>query len=361
MPRTHSRFSPYLGSVANLLFGRAAATRSASRFLLPQAKPARGPWYEGWYVRVTDAKKDFSFATISTSDTPREIPLELGTVLPGYLAFVYREPGAPLTRTREFFPERTFARLNPPDRDFSWTAEGFGQLTEREVEFTLPEGEEISIRFGERRPWNAGWTEGGPAGLGLYLPGSPVYWYVDSIGTPVEYRVKLASGQVVEGRGLAHVEKNWGRIFPRAWMWLQGISAGGDDYVALAGGVLPLVGSLEVTGYYVGYRSPRVEMDIRPDQLSRYETEIDAARGRFRVDAYNLWQRIRIEAEADPASFGPVSIPTPNGYTSNGGIESFSASIRASAYRAGKIIDEISLEGGALEFGADNMRAAPSA
>jgi hypothetical protein len=332
----------------------ASPAGAASRFMMPQKKPAIGPWYEGWYIRVTDPT-GFSFGTISTSHTPKFRALRDSSVLPGYVAFLYKEPRAAATKSVEFYPEKTFVNVEG-DEHFRWTAEGFGGLSDEAVEFRLPEGEEISIAFGERKPWSPMHPDWGPAGPATFIPIAPMYWYVDSIGTPVRYRVKLKTGRVYEGQGYAHVEKNWGRIFPRAWMWLQAVAPANDAYVAMAGGPLGIKPA-ELRAFFLGYKTKDIDIEIRPDKLARYDTVINAEEGYFRIDARTLRERLVIEGEAAPDSFAPVSIPTPKGYRPNGGMESFSAMIKVSAYRDGKLVGETRFANGALEFGADYMKS----
>ncbi|RZA05785.1 MAG: hypothetical protein EOP11_11985, partial [Proteobacteria bacterium] len=255
----------------------------------------------------------------------------------------------------EYFPKRTQLIQNDKAKGkFVWQAEGFGTVADTGVEFKFPSGDEVSVSFGARKPWSPTHADWGPGGPATFVPLAPMFWYVDSIGTPVTYRIKLANGTIREGRGFAHVEKNWGKIFPRAWMWLQAVSPENDAAVALAGGPLGIY-PLELTAYFVGYKSKAVNMDIRPDQLSIYSTEIRPERGYFRMEAKNLRDRLVIEAQADPRSFAPVSIPTKEGYRPNGGIESFGAEITVKAYRMGKLLETKTFRGGALEFGADNM------
>eukprot|EP00775_Hariotina_reticulata_P005175 gene5175-5413_t len=84
------------------------------------------------------------------------------------------------------------------------------------------------------------WSEGGgsPQGLLHLIPGIGLHWYVHSTATPVEYKFQVASAgsgssgsacntpRVLQGRGIAHIEKNWGGSFPRSFLWSQGFATG---------------------------------------------------------------------------------------------------------------------------------------
>lgn len=325
-----------------------------SKFLVPQAKPARGPWYEGWYVRVTDPVNKLSFATISTGDTHEKTPLERDSVTPGYVALVWKYDEEP-THSVEEFPKETYSDSFPGyEPAFEWVAKGLGKITDKSVDFAFSSGQRAQIFLGQRKPWSEGWRNWGPGGPLTFLPMMPMLWYVDSLGTPVTYSLE-AGGRVVQGTGFAHVEKNWGKIFPRAWMWVQATSANNEAHVALAGGPLGIK-PLEIVAYFVGYKAKGVDIEIRPDQLSRYKHEINAKAGTYRLVASNWRDKIVVEASAPPNTFAPVSIPTPRGYEPHGGLESFGARVKVSAYRLGKLVGTSEFENAALEFGADYMR-----
>lgn len=100
----------------------------------------------------------------------------------------------------------------------------------------------------------------------------PLHWYVHSSSapatfslehvafssTPDEDRVPQLDDAVAAGRGLLHVEKNWGQAFPSGWMWAHGASSLPDPSVpsstsapsvrlSLAGGSI-----LGLTAFLVG-------------------------------------------------------------------------------------------------------------
>lgn len=341
---------------------------AASPFMMPQTIPSEGMWYEGWFVRVTDPVNHRSFATITTSAAAENAPLTATSVMPGYAALVYTEtpanPNHPAkTKSVEFFPERTFAVSHTAEQNhprFTWTAEGIGQVTDRDIQLRFPSGEDVEIKFGMRKPWSASSSTWSPGGLSTYLPFVPLAWWVESLGTPVEYRLKLKNGEVASGTGYAHIEKNWGKIFPRSWMWVQATNRDNSGHLALAGGLVGF-GPLEIKAYMIGYKTKTIDLEIRPDQglFVSYDTEIDSCEGRFKITAKNLRDKIEIVATADPATFASVSIPTRNGYQKARGKESFSAQIEVSVFRDGEFVERQLFSAGALEFGADYMICPP--
>ncbi|RZA09268.1 MAG: hypothetical protein EOP11_02235, partial [Proteobacteria bacterium] len=137
MPDKKAFFPRVAAILLTLLPGLAPSVGfCASRFMMPQPKPSHGPWYEGWYVRVTDPENNLSFATISTGDTPEKIALDENSVLPGYVAFLHQLDAAGSTTSVEYFPKRTQLIQNDKAKGkFVWQAEGFGTVADTGVEF----------------------------------------------------------------------------------------------------------------------------------------------------------------------------------------------------------------------------------
>jgi hypothetical protein len=72
------------------------------------------------------------------------------------------------------------------------------------------------------QPWarNKDGPEGWASSLGSLLQ---LHWYVFSMGTAVRYHITdLRTNTTLQGKGMAHLEKNWGSGFPTKWLWAQG-------------------------------------------------------------------------------------------------------------------------------------------
>lgn len=63
----------------------------------------------------------------------------------------------------------------------------------------------------------------GPGGFVEKFP-LPLHWFVFSVGTAItEFEFYDKRRNIKEtGTGTLHMEKNWGRSFPDAWIWTQG-------------------------------------------------------------------------------------------------------------------------------------------
>lgn len=339
-----------------LIFHSQFASASGSVFMPPQPAPLFGPWFEGWYIRVVDSSNHLSFATITTTGTHEKKFLMSEPYPPGYKAFVFAPKNPREAFSVEEFPKQTqLIRPGLVPRKELWKASGGSELTLSGLDLRMNESSyRIEISFGQHTPWNPQNVNWGPAGVAGFLPMLPLQWFVVSTKTEVTYRITKPDGTKIQGQGFAHIEKNWGKTFPQAWMWIQGISKNGEHQLAIAGGPLKL-GPSTLTTFLVGVRGPDLSVDINPAQgpQVKYETWSDPCNGRFRIRAKNLRYKVEVLASAPRETFVPLAIPTSQGYLKNLAQESFYSTVRVKVWDFGKLIYKHEHSASALEFGAD--------
>jgi hypothetical protein len=332
------------------------AANADSRFMRPQPAPLFGPWFEGWYIRVVDAEKNYSFATITTTSTHENTFLPSQNVLPGYKALVVAPPDSAKTFSVEEFPEATELIRSQPQSSELWQSSDGSLLTSNGLDLKMLESNHrVEIQFtGEHTSWNKNNPDWGPAGLAGFSRLLPLQWFVVSTKTPVTYKVTRPDGQVDEGSGFAHIEKNWGKTFPKAWMWIQGISEDSEHQLANAGGPLGL-GPVQITAFLVGVRAPGIHVNIHPAQgpQVKYKTWSNPCEGKFKLRANNLRYTVEVTARAPLETFVPLAIPTKKGYLPNLAQESFYSTIQVKVWDQRRLVYEHQYTASALEFGAD--------
>ena len=335
-------------------------------------RPIAGPSFEGWYARTSDLGGGRSLAVIVGSHRAKNQTLSEGQSGPGYIGVLYSEGNGSPTRSWSYFPEETrITREGKPvtsdpsifdseDRAFAWEAPGFGSFHQDRIALALPGGVEVSMEFDAGKSWDAqGQLPLGPESALAALP-LPLHWYVKSLRSPAHYRLKFTDSegrvQDIEGRGQAHLEKNWGQVFPKEWNWLQADSIDEDAQIALGGGTIKL-GFLDLKALLAGYRSPKESWDIRFTDLgTQIETKAGDCQGTYEVHVQRPDLEVFIRAFAPRDTYGTVAVPTDKGFIPDFGAESFSARIEVSTYRprlTGKQMTDFRVfENGALEFGA---------
>ncbi len=334
--------------------------------------PTPGPWFEGWYTRITDDAGARSLAVIVSSHLPKDTVYVPGTALPGYIAVLVSDGGGAPTRSFEVFPGETYALVDHEPvgplyslvsvAEFEWTAPGFGTITESTIDLAIPGQVEVRAEWQGKIGWNSFFTPVGPEGVLAGLP-LPLHWHVESLGSNAEYQYTIhPEGQTATGSGYAHQEKNWGSAFPKAWVWSQGIDAGNEAQFVLGGGDVVL-GPTTMRAWIAGFRSPEISLDFNyytPGTV--FQTRIDACAGRFTLEAADPLHTLTVDATGPIGTFGSVSIPTADGFKTDAGGESFSSTVTVSAYRhdplsgllgLGELVTEREFENAALEFGAE--------
>jgi hypothetical protein len=337
----------------------------------PRVAPNRGPWFEGWYTRIYDPLTKNSFAIIVASQKLKNEFILADAPQSGYIAVLY-STAAGKTQSIELFPSDTMMYSHGglvtqqsnfgADTDFMWVSEKYGYVSQDEIKLNLGEIK-IDVNMSDRKAWspaiNGNW---GPEGFGNFIPGFPLHWFVYSLGSQTSYNIKIAN-DTFKGTGYSHQEKNWGKVFPKSWIWLQGVSDDNSSAIAIAGGIVDLKIS-QVTAWLAGYRSRNFNTSFHPGQIDVYYIyRTDSCRGIFEIEIKNGDYELRVKAKADPASFAPVSIPTETSYKSNAGKESFRAEIEVSLYehswlqnKLGPLLERTKYTNSALEFGADYMK-----
>lgn len=342
----------------------------------PHLPDGPGPWFEGWYTRVTDSAASRSVAVIVASHLPKGESYTPGMDLPGYVNVLISEGDGAQTSSFTAFPEQTMALVNgePVSRNpvtgaptyFEWIASGpeaFGKVTEDSVALCIPGVVEVRIRTTDRVPWDVGDPLAGPERFLTSLP-LPLHWYVQSLGSDAQYEYTVygkGGRETVSGTGYAHLEKNWQKEFPIGWVWIQGVAEGNEAQVVGSIAKVDLGDGDIIDPWIVGYRSPAISWDFQffvPGAVAAAER--DACAGTFSLKLRDPFRTLILEASAPPESFGDVSIPTEEGFVARKGGESFSATIEAAAFwhiPLGDLaeiefpIEERTFHNAALEFG----------
>lgn len=363
----------FLGTIAALYFFIFGIDAMALNN--PHVPSGPGPWFEGWYTRITDVAGERSIAVIVGSHLPPEEKYKPGACLPGYIQILLSEGNGAPVLSYEAFPQCTYALVDgqPVVRsagltqksNFEWVADGFGTITEEAIDMELPGAARVSVQFSSRLPWNDLFGEVGPEGLLAGLP-LPMHWHVYSLGSDAQYQYEIENGTneslTGQGIGYAHQEKNWGKSFPQAWAWLEGISAENRSQLVVGGGKLA-IGPLVFRPWILGYHSPSLSWDFNfAEPGTVIKTDVNACEGILHLTARTPMRTLEITASAPLSSYGEVGIPTAEGFISNGAIESFSATIEVKAYQHtpwgglfsnGRLVEEQTFTNAVLEFGAD--------
>lgn len=312
----------------------------------PHVPSGKGPWFEGWYTRVTDNGGSRSIAVIVASNLPSGETYVPGKYLPGYINVLVSEGDGAPTFSYTVFPEKTMALVNGQpvsenphvlcgkESNFEWIAEGYGSITQDTINISIPEVD-VYIHTSNRLPWDVNHPSASIEGWMSYFP-FPTHWWVNSLGSDAEYVYTLhenAESKTFEGTGYAEQEKNWSEIFPKGWTWSQGIAEGNTAQYVLTSTQVELAQGIDVHPWLASYRSSDISWDFSFLSFgSHLKTTKDSCAGTCTLVFSDVQRSLEFEISAPPESFGDVAVPTADGFIPNLGGESFSATVNVTAY-----------------------------
>jgi len=349
--------------VINLNFGFSGIKNS---IMDPHYPYKNGPWFEGWYTRITDDINEKSFAIIAGvyfKSSTRYVP---GDSFYGYMAILVSDEKNSAPKVFAVFPDDIKLKTHGKDlvnvsnmgkiTDFEFISK-YGVITQDRIDVNIPGKIKFNATIKNRMPWKEN-SEEGPTGLLSYLKFFPLHWYVyNTIGSSkyqVEYSPASKEGWVeYDGAGYVHQEKNWGTSFPLSWVWGQGSSLD-KKYFVLSGGENKL-GPLNTEFWILGYRSKNMNIDFSLKKKSDFETVIDSCSGKFKLEGKWRNYRFILNGEALPSTFSQVATPSISGFAVNGGEESFSATYKIEIFKNEELVETAIYYNAALEFGAAYM------
>ncbi len=209
-------------------------------------------YFEGWYIKLVDATEQHALAVIPG--------ISYGIDGKNH-AFIQVLDGKRCTASYHEFPIEAFV---PSPKHFEVHLSN-NYFSSCQVRLDLPElnGE---LHFHQPYPWPR--TLGAPGIMGWYafVPFMECYHGVVSMHHNIEGTLYNANGVATDfGGGIGYMEKDWGRSFPSAWIWMQSNHFDADKRTSLMVSVadIPWVRS-RFTGFISGF--------LLEDRLFRFAT-----------------------------------------------------------------------------------------
>jgi hypothetical protein len=327
----------------------------------PHPYPAAGPFFEGWYTRIVSDQEStfgFLFGRVLPAATNLEPPIVVSLLRGGSKGSVDAVNCFPAS---SIVTVKGKAVSHAPDfrsaSEFEWRSSAGSIIVDAHMTaVNLSCGSvQLSARIGPPRAWGQGGL--GPAGALDALP-LPLHWFVYSLGSRVEsFEWRDAASNFTEvGTGWAHAEKNWGHAFPPAWTWAQAFEPQRGVAFAWSGGLL----APDIVAHLVGYRNEPagISLNFHPPSAIGSAT-VDGCGGTATLRIKDLLANTTLEATV---STRPSSLSTCLLCPSTGGfvpmsVESYDATVHVRAWSHGRLVEDIVLRSGALEFGGGYLCA----
>ena len=346
----------------------------------PHLFPDSGPFFEGWYLRITNYDTDDSVGLLFGQVLPSSSANVTGPlVLASILYRACTQDACTLTSSNAYFTSKQLnitvkgqpVTQNPDTEspaNFEWIVNngmegGTFTQTNDKTNFNFRIGDwTFRGAAGHHVPWNKDGS--GPEGWLGNLP-LPLHWFVYSVRSPLTFfeLQNVDTGKIIRGtNGAVHLEKNWGKSFPKKWIWSEGVSRDKSNICfAISGGLVDL-SIISVDAYLIGYRNPSAGIDLsfRPDN-SIVTTTIDGCKGNVSVKVNALSHVVEFQLFASPKTFSSCLFgPELNGFQracveSYDAIATITISQRSFFGSAYKVMDKREIPNVALEFGGNSV------
>ena len=336
----------------------------------PHVFPADGPFMEGWYARIIDFESNHSFGILFGQVIRRKQGAHLNNYPLNMVSIIHSKGDESSMESFEVYPlsenVEVTVRGKPvtddPDfkspANFEWRAKPYGyfRVNEHETRFNFTNVSGVSFIgvLGPPRPW--GPNGEGPEGWIDHVPFLPLHWFVYSLGSDlINYNwINENTGEMLRGnKGLVHQEKNWGKGFPPAWIWGEGVDGPSGSSFAISLGVLDIA-SFDIPAHLIGYRSSKVTLNFRPTN-SLLTKHIDSCTGMMNATVQGFEHKLEFEIHAAPSTFQTCLLgPTEDGFAPVC-VESYVAlakfHVYKSTFRGYELIETRTFKSAALEFG----------
>ncbi len=164
-------------------------------------------YFEGWYYKVISADESKAFAFI-----PGIAMDESGNKQ----AFVQVLDGKKLTAAYVKFEADEFR----PQAGIFKVAIGNNSFSKKEIKLNLPKVKG-KLQFENQVPWSSSWYSPGIMGPFSFVPFMQCYHGILSMNHNIQGSLAIAGEEVDFSGGKGYMEKDWGRSFPSAYIWMQ--------------------------------------------------------------------------------------------------------------------------------------------
>lgn len=336
-----------------------AEVQNLGQIMGPHAVPAKGHFFEGWYHRVVDRDNNLSIAAIATIYKPAKLEDRKNKQMHAFVAlFVSRNGEKPKLLEVKDLP----GQLKAVRSGYRLDVPGVGYVSEDSLDLTV-DGQRVQMQWNpeQRNPWPKSKLTGleTPEDFIARFKLFPVHWHVHDMGSFASYTY-TNSETSIRSTGDFHHEKNWGKIFPSAWYWMDAMDSEQQVYISGAGGRIDL-GPVPTKAFLLAIKTPEVEINFAPTKLNAlYSIKTDNCQ-KFSITGFTDGYKFQIDTQAAKDSFVELSIPKKEGYLP-GATESLQANLRVRVWKlgpksffGGAPLSDYTLDHVGLEFGGDKL------
>lgn len=166
----------------------------------------KAPYFEGWYFKLIDETNGLAFAIIPG----------ISISIDGSHSFIQVFDGKANKSTYHKFPSEDFV----PDPTTFGLQLGKSTFSNRHI-FLDVEELQLDLKFENRIPWPNDFLVPGIMGWYAFMPYMQCYHGVVSLNHSFKGKITFNGKTYQISKGIGYIEKDWGRSFPKSWIWMQ--------------------------------------------------------------------------------------------------------------------------------------------
>ncbi|MGL5041704.1 MAG: tocopherol cyclase family protein [Culicoidibacterales bacterium] len=258
-------------------------------------------FFEGWYLKMTNREQTETFALIPG--------IFYGEKASQNHCFLQVLHGSQVSYEYLSFPAATFS-ASSKDFDVQILENHFSKmLVDVNVKLSSNEKFSAKIKIAEQSYWPSTIVNPGSMGFFNYLPLMECYMQTVMMNGVIHGEITIGAKSINMDGGSIYIEKNWGRSFPKAWIWIQANQFLGKQKVSLSCSVgkVPLLGRV-IDGFLIGLAIDEAFYTFRTNSLAKVALDLSFEIPIITVS--NRTHQLIIEACAPKNSFmlckGPV-------------------------------------------------------
>lgn len=323
----------------------------------------KGPFFQGWLIRIIDHSQSTSFILIIGSfscDRSKKYNQH-------YIFCGIDSPNC--SKQADLFPDPSSVTISGSipisniGLNITWDAKDIGRFKFSENVCAgnfnfINENVKIHFNTSNRILWNKDNDASGPEGWLGYTPLLPCHYFVHSVGSDCSYRIDCE--HTIQGNGYAHIEGNHGTYFPDGWVWSQSIHPNNEASFSLVLGKFVIGGLSPINIILYIRRRNGMPIIFRSTDLDQFEYIANSIDRTVSIKASSYWKSSeRVEVTITPRypttkSFGsPIFIPTAKGFSNSPGCEETYTALANITFISNdnQIVENYQFPLTALEFG----------
>jgi len=247
-------------------------------------------YFEGWFYKLVDCSRKYILAVIPgifINEKEKESH-----------AFIQILDG---NTHRSYYQTYPLSEFHSAPRTFSITI-GPNSFSRSHLELNIQKGLQLGgrLKFEKLKSWPVRWISPGAMGWYAFVPFMECYHGILSLDHQIYGELQMNKQHISFENGRGYIEKDWGRSFPQAYIWMQcnHFDQTGISLILSIARIPWLKGSFR--GFIIGF--------LYQDKLYRFTTyngaelqRVKAEREKFKVEVADKRHRLQITASCSEA------------------------------------------------------------